>query len=120
MPSPSTFVPVSGGMIRDLRKAMNYSQATLASKVGVSKATIVNIERGVTEQMREPNALKLAEALGVGVKKITGVKEVAKTSDAFEALGLSAGEQTRLIASLFKASLTRMGPIRRSRTSGTT
>lgn len=95
MPSPSTFVPVSGGMIRDLRKAMNYSQATLASKVGVSKATIVNIERGVTEQMREPNALKLAEALGVGVKKITGVKEVAKTSDAFEALGLSAGEQTR-------------------------
>src|SRR5690606_29072137 len=95
MPSPSKFVPVAGGMIRDLRKAMNYSQAKLASKVGVSKATIVNIERGVTEQMRETNAQKLAEALDVGIKKITGVKEVAKTSDAFETLGLSASEQPR-------------------------
>lgn len=95
MPSPSQFVPVSGKMIRKLRDALGDTQAELASKVGVSKATIVNIERGVTEQMRETNALKLAESLKVSLKKITSVQNVAKTSGAFEALGLSAGEQSR-------------------------
>lgn len=95
MPSPSKFVPVSGRIVRNLRKAIGDTQAVLANKVGVSKATIVNIERGVTERMRETNALKLADALEVGIKRITDATNVAKTSDAFETLGLSEGEQSR-------------------------
>lgn len=94
MPSPSSFVAVSGVMIRDLRKTLLETQAGLAKKVGVSKATIVNIERGVTERMRETNALKLAEVLGVRISEITDDKKVVGTSSAFEALGLSESEQS--------------------------
>jgi putative transcriptional regulator len=55
--------------LRDLRLAHGYSQEWLAREVGVSRQTIVNIERGITI----PNvllAIAIGAVLAVAVDKL--------------------------------------------------
>jgi putative transcriptional regulator len=55
--------------LRQVRLKQNYSQERLAHKVGVSRQTIVNIEKGTTV----PNvllALDIAAALAIAVEKL--------------------------------------------------
>ena len=50
--------------LRDVRERFAVTQQELASKSGVAKSTIIDIELGRT-QARIPTVRKLAEALGV-------------------------------------------------------
>lgn len=56
---------LSGGAVRDLRGEM--TQAELAKKAGVARATVIRIERGQSSSITIDTANRIAEALGVNV-----------------------------------------------------
>jgi putative transcriptional regulator len=55
--------------VREHRQRLGFSQEALARELGVSRQTIVNIERGLNEP-RVTLALALAAALGVAVDQL--------------------------------------------------
>jgi len=73
LPGMFLFAPSSGSKLdtplREFRLGRGYTQERLARQVGVSRQTIVNIEKGVTV----PNvllALAIAAVLAVAVEKL--------------------------------------------------
>ena len=56
--------------LKTIRKEKNLSQAELAEKSGVSRATIANIERGAQIEIFVGTAAKLANALNVSVSEV--------------------------------------------------
>ena len=56
--------------LKTIRKEKNLSQAELAEKSGVSRATIANIERGAQVEILVGTAEKLANALNVSVSEV--------------------------------------------------
>ena len=56
--------------LKTIRKEKNLSQAELAKKSGVSRATIANIERGAQVEILVGTAAKLANALNVSVSEV--------------------------------------------------
>lgn len=56
--------------IADLRKKKGLTQAELAEKSGVSRATICAIENGTNKGVSTTTLTKLADALGVKAEKI--------------------------------------------------
>jgi DNA-binding XRE family transcriptional regulator len=62
--------------IREHRKRLGLSQEALARQLGVSRQTVVNIERGLSEP-RVRLAIAIAVALGVAVVELFG-KELGK------------------------------------------
>ncbi len=56
--------------LKTIRKEKNMSQAELAEKSGVSRATIANIERGAQVEILVGTAAKLANALNVSVSEV--------------------------------------------------
>lgn len=55
--------------VREHRERLGFSQERLARELGVSRQTIVNIERGINEP-RVTLALALATILGVAVDQL--------------------------------------------------
>lgn len=53
-----------------IRKEKNMSQAALAEKSGVSRATIANIERGKQVEILVGTVAKLANALDVNISEV--------------------------------------------------
>jgi transcriptional regulator with XRE-family HTH domain len=53
-----------------IRKKRNMSQAALAEKSGVSRATIANIERGKQVELLVGTVAKLANALDVSISEV--------------------------------------------------
>lgn len=56
--------------LKTIRKAKNLSQAELAEKSGVSRATIANIERGKQVELLVGTVAKLANALDVSISEV--------------------------------------------------
>lgn len=56
--------------LKTIRKARNMSQAELAEKSGVSRATIANIERGKQVELLVGTVSKLANALDVSISEV--------------------------------------------------
>lgn len=56
--------------LKAIRKAKNLSQAELAEKSGVSRATIANIERGKQVEVLVGTVSKLASALDVSISEV--------------------------------------------------
>lgn len=58
---------MGGYRIREFRESMGLTQEQLAQKSGVSRATIVALERDVLRTTTTKTLLKLSQALGVTV-----------------------------------------------------
>lgn len=56
--------------LKTIRKKRNMSQAELAEKSGVSRATIANIERGKQVELLVGTVSKLANALDVSISEV--------------------------------------------------
>ena len=56
--------------LKAIRKAKNLSQAELAEKSGVSRATIANSERGKQVEVLVGTVSKLASALDVSISEV--------------------------------------------------
>lgn len=56
--------------LKAIRKAKNLSQAELAERSGVSRATIANIERGKQVEVLVGTVSKLASALDVSISEV--------------------------------------------------
>jgi len=56
--------------LKTIRKEKNMSQAELAEKSGVSRATIANIERGTQVELLLGTVTKLANALDVSISEV--------------------------------------------------
>ena len=56
--------------LKTIRKAKNLSQAELAEKSGVSRATIANIERGKQVEILVGTVAKRANALDVSISEV--------------------------------------------------
>ncbi len=56
-----------GYRIKELREAKGLSQATLASLCGVSRQTIINMEKGKTRTTTSKTLLAIAKALDTTV-----------------------------------------------------
>lgn len=54
----------------EYRKKRRWTQAELAEKSGVSRATIAGIESGAIKNVKTDTLLKLSNALNAGVTKI--------------------------------------------------
>ena len=54
----------------EYRKKRRWTQAELAEKSGVSRATIAGIESGAIKNVKTDTLLKLSSALNAGVTKI--------------------------------------------------
>lgn len=61
---------VNGAAVRVIRELLGVSLTDLAARIGVAKASMSNIERGVYGTSPETNR-KLAEAMGVPLESIT-------------------------------------------------
>lgn len=59
-----------GYKIRELREAQNMSQEELSQKSGVSRGTIVALEKGEERTTTTKTLLKLAKALGSTVDQL--------------------------------------------------
>ncbi|MBR6707912.1 MAG: helix-turn-helix transcriptional regulator [Clostridia bacterium] len=59
-----------GYRVKDVREEMRMTQEELAEKSGVSRATIIAIERDETKDVKASTLLKLAQALGTTVDKL--------------------------------------------------
>lgn len=68
-----------GARIRSYRMARGWSQADLASKIGVSRPTVTQWESGDTKNIRNDNLVSLAKALQISLNELLqpagGVKE---------------------------------------------
>jgi putative transcriptional regulator len=62
-------VPVYESHVREHRQRLGLSQETLARQLGVSRQTVVNIERGLSEP-RVLLAIAIAAALGVTIQEL--------------------------------------------------
>ncbi len=56
--------------IRELRETQNMTQEDLASRSGVSRATICGLENGSTTITKTDTLMKIANALGTKVSEI--------------------------------------------------
>lgn len=65
----STLKVQFGQQVRELRRIQGITQESLANAAGLTTESISNIERGIFGPRFE-NIEKLAEALGVDVKKL--------------------------------------------------
>lgn len=54
----------------EYRKKRRWTQAELAEKSGVSRATIAGIESGAIKNVKTDTLLKLSSALNAGITKI--------------------------------------------------
>lgn len=59
-----------GYRVKDVREEMRMTQEELAEKSGVSRATIIAIERDETKDVKASTLLKLAQALGTTVDRL--------------------------------------------------
>ena len=57
-----------GAVIRETREALGLSQGTLASKSGLSQATISRIESDTQRNLTEETKARLLGALGIGTE----------------------------------------------------
>jgi putative transcriptional regulator len=62
-------VPVYESHVREHRQRLGLSQEALARQLGVSRQTVVNIERGLSEP-RVLLAIAIAAALGVTIQEL--------------------------------------------------
>ena len=62
--------------LKDYRLKRKMTQAELAEKSGVSRTTIVYLERGSARVTKTDTLMKLATALNAGVKEIFFIKKV--------------------------------------------
>lgn len=90
----SPLIPIAKAAVRRIRLAKPMTLQELADATGFSKATLVNIEQGKTTQMRESNALKLAEKLGVRISAITSTTKETIPNAILGLMGLSDREQS--------------------------
>jgi transcriptional regulator with XRE-family HTH domain len=67
-------------MLREARERRGLSQESLAELVGVTRATIVNLEHGATHA-RASNAQRLAAALAVPLDVLTGAQPFPESQD---------------------------------------
>lgn len=58
-----------GLQIKKLRKDKHITGEALADRIGLSRSSIVNIEKG-RQRLKLKNLYKIASALGVGIHKI--------------------------------------------------
>ena len=56
--------------LRDCREAKNLSQSKLSEISGVSRPTIIKIEKGESAELKTSTLVKLADALGTTVSDI--------------------------------------------------
>ena len=63
---------IDGATVRRLRSELKLSQDDLAQRVGVTRVSISDIERGVRSDMRVSTLSKLAKALGVSPSALIG------------------------------------------------
>ncbi len=66
-----------GNRIREVRKRLGWTQAQLAERVGISRVSIVAIERGHFLPTIE-TSLRISRALGVSVEELFWLKEEKK------------------------------------------
>lgn len=59
-----------GYKIREMRERKNMTQVELATRSGVSRTTISNLENGVESVTTTKTLSKLAQALGVNVEEL--------------------------------------------------
>jgi transcriptional regulator with XRE-family HTH domain len=64
-----------GGQIAERRKALKFSQADLASKAGVSRATLDALENGRAGELGFSKLTKLLTALGLELKLQTATSQ---------------------------------------------
>lgn len=62
--------------LKEYRLKRKMTQAELAEKSGVSRTTIVHLERGSAKVTKTDTLMKLATALNAGVKEIFFIKNV--------------------------------------------
>lgn len=55
-------------VVKDRRLALGITQAELANKSGISRATVSDIENGKKVSIKTETLMRLAEALGIKVK----------------------------------------------------
>ena len=56
-----------GRRLRRLREARGLSQTGLASRAGVARSLVANLENGARDNITLANATKLADALGISL-----------------------------------------------------
>ncbi len=57
-----------GGEIRSTRKRLGLSQAELAKKLGMSRATISQIESGIVQEIGVRKLMRLLDSLGLELR----------------------------------------------------
>jgi transcriptional regulator with XRE-family HTH domain len=63
MHKPPTTYQVDGAAIRTRRKALGLSQAECASRAGITRAYLSQLENGARQDMRPPTYARLRSAL---------------------------------------------------------
>lgn len=83
MQQPGT--PTLAEVLKEARERTGLSQYDLEDKSGVSRATIANIERGETGDVKLSTLDRLAGALGIGIRDLIpcGVTPIAPLIDKF-------------------------------------
>lgn len=69
-----------GNRIRKLRKEQQLTQQELARKIGVTKATISQYEKGSIKNVRKDRFIKLAKVLQTSPQYLLGLTSVASLS----------------------------------------
>ena len=74
--------------LRGLRKKHNWTQQKLAEKANLSFNAVTKIEQGAAEHPTLKTLLKLANAFGIGLDELVGIKNRATSIDKSKSKGL--------------------------------
>ena len=74
--------------LKQLRKEHDWTQQKLAEKAGLSFNAITKIEQGVAEHPTLKTLLKLANAFGIGLDELVGIKNRSTSIDKSKSKGL--------------------------------
>ena len=74
--------------LKELRKKHNWTQQKLAEKAGLSFNAVTKIEQGVAEHPTLKTLLKLANAFGIGLDELVGIKNRSTSIDKSKSKGL--------------------------------
>lgn len=75
-----TFSPLAD-RVRSIRQSCEINQKQLASRSGLSQATISRIESGKITQLTIGSLIRLADALDTNTSQLLGEKDVAATDN---------------------------------------
>ena len=84
-------IKIDGGKIKSLREQQGLTQLYMATAVGVTTDTISRWENKRYPTIKEENAQKLAEALGVEIADLLLVEDLSENDDANEHERISPG-----------------------------